>query len=87
MVFLTLSLCIWFKRSANIIGIGKAIIRLSKLISTVFFIAFTAIEVLKNWVKYLKIGLESNLLYYFTSGVGYIQIFETELFDKVNMIK
>ena len=43
------------------IGIGKAIIRLSKLISTVFFIAFTAIEVLKNWVKYLKIGLAQGL--------------------------
>ena len=48
---------------------------------------FNDYTISKDKYGYLKIGLESNLLYYFSSGVGYIQIFETELFDKVNMIK
>lgn len=35
----------------------------------------------------LKIGLESDLLYYHSGTANYIQIFETELYNKVKLVK
>ena len=49
-------LCTWFSKSAKITGIGNPMIRLSRLMTIVFLIAVMAILVLKNILKYLKIG-------------------------------
>ena len=58
---MTLSPRIWFRSSAKIIGMGKAITRLSRLITMVFLMAFSAMLVLKNCWKYVSRGSAQGL--------------------------
>ena len=52
---------IWFSRRAKMMGMGKAITRLSRLITMVFLMAFSAMLVLKNCWKYFSKGSAQGL--------------------------
>ena len=51
----------WLSSNAKITGMGKANTRLSRLTTMVFLMAFTAILVLKNSLKYRNSGLAQGL--------------------------
>ena len=61
MAFVAFLLLTWLRSRAKITGMGKAITRLSRLTTMVFLIAFTAILVLKNSLKYRNSGVAQGL--------------------------
>lgn len=48
---------------------------------------FNDYTISKDEYGFLRIGLESDLIYYYSSEHGYIQIYETELFNKIKKVR